>query len=47
MTARGRILVIRLLEQQEKNPAYLKRLGVCIKMTEVKKDNMERRNARV
>ena len=37
MSVKERILAIRLIEMQEKNPEYAKRLGVEIKM-ENKKD---------
>lgn len=36
MTARERILAIRLLEKQEKNPDYASRIGIQVDM--VKKD---------
>ena len=36
MTARERILAIRLLEKQEHNPEYTKRIGIQVSM--VKKD---------
>lgn len=41
MTARERILAIKLLEKQEKNPEYAKQIGIQVSM--VKKDlkNME------
>ena len=44
MTVRGRLLAIKLLEKQERNPDYTKRIGVQVsmvkknlKMTEAKK----------
>lgn len=43
MTVRERVLAIKLLEQQEKNPEYLKRLGVHIIMNRVESTNEERR----
>lgn len=36
MTARERILAIKLLEKQEKNPEYAKQIGIQLSM--VKKD---------
>ena len=36
MTARERILAIKLLEKQEKNPEYAKQIGIQVSM--VKKD---------
>ena len=36
MTARERILAIRLLEKQEKNPEYANRIGIQVNM--IKKD---------
>ena len=41
MTARERILALRLLEKQERNPEYAKRIGVRVVM--VKKDPKTRR----
>jgi len=35
MTVRERVLAMKLLERQEKDPAYLKSLGVHITMTQV------------
>ena len=43
MTVRGRLLAIKLLEQQEKNPEYLKRLGVRVEMNKVESTDDERR----
>ena len=43
VTVHERILVIRLLEQQEKNPEYLKRLGVHIEINKVETTCKERR----
>lgn len=45
MTARERILAIKLLEKQEKNPEYAKQIGIQVSM--VKKDlkTMEDKNA--
>ena len=44
MTARERILAIKLLEKQEKNPEYAKQIGIQVSM--VKKDlkTMEDKN---
>lgn len=36
MTARERILAIKLLEKQERNPEYVKRIGILVSM--MKKD---------
>lgn len=36
MTVRQRILALRLLEKQERNPEYAKRIGIQVSM--VKKD---------
>lgn len=43
MTVRGRLLAIKLLELQEKNPEYLKRLGVHVTMNKVESTDDERR----
>lgn len=43
MTVRGRLLAIKLLEQQEKNPEYLKRLGIRVEMSKVESTDNERR----
>lgn len=43
MTVRGRLLAIKLLEQQEKKPEYLKRLGVRVEMNKVESTDEERR----
>lgn len=40
MTARARILAIRLLEKQERSPEYAKQIGIRVSMT--KKDLKER-----
>ena len=44
MTARERILTIKLLEKQEKNPEYARQIGIQVSM--VKKDlkTMEDKN---
>lgn len=47
MTVRGRLLAIKLLEQQEKNPEYLKELGIRIDMNQADSADDERRNALV
>ena len=44
MTVRERILVIKLLEQQEKHPECLKKLGVHITMNQVAPTEIEERN---
>jgi len=43
VTVRERILAIKLLEQQEKHPEYLKRLGVRIEINKVETTCEERR----
>ena len=43
MTVRGRLLAIKLMEQQEKNPEYLKKLGIRVNMNKVKSTDDERR----
>ena len=43
MTVRERVLIIKLLEQQEKNPEYLKEIGVHVTMKKVESIIMERR----
>lgn len=43
MTVRGRLLVIKLLEQQEKNPEYLKELGIRVNMNQADPADDERR----
>ena len=40
MTTRERILAIRLLEKQEKNPEYARRIGIQVEI--VKKDPEEK-----
>ena len=37
MTARERVLALRLLEKQEKNPEFARKIGVKIKVTKQKK----------
>ena len=46
MTVRERLLVIKLLEQQEKHPEYLKKLGVHITMNQVEVTTIERSEKR-
>ena len=47
MTVRERILIMKLLEQQEKDPECLKRLGVHITMNPVvSTDTKERKEKR-
>lgn len=43
VTVRERILAIKLLEQKEKNPEYLKKLGVRIEINKVEATCDERR----
>ena len=45
MTARERILAIRLLEKQEKNPDYASQIGIQVDM--VKKDPKEKEEKNV
>lgn len=40
MTARERILLLRILEKQEKNPVYAEKIGVHVEV--VKKSTKER-----
>ena len=37
MTVKERILVLKLLEKQEKNPEYVKSIGVQVRMIEQEK----------
>ena len=37
MTVRQRLLLLRLLERQEENPAYLEQLGIFITMHDLTK----------
>lgn len=46
MTVRERVLAIKLLEKQEKNPEYLKKLGVYITMNQVEVTTIERSEKR-
>lgn len=41
MTVRERILAMRLLERQEKNPEYLKKLGVYITVHQAEPTDIE------
>lgn len=43
VTVRGRLIAIKLLELQEKNPEYLKQLGVHVTMNKVESTDDERR----
>ena len=43
MTARERILAIRLLEKQEHTPEYAKQLGVQVKMVDRTTKNIEKK----
>ena len=43
MTVRGRLIAIKLLELQEKNPEYLKQLGVHVTINKVESTDDERR----
>lgn len=44
MTARERILAIRLLEKQERNPVYVKQIGIQVSMTKKDLKKMEEKN---
>ena len=43
MTVRSRLLAIKLLNQKEKNPEYLERLGIRVEMNKVELTDDERR----
>lgn len=45
MTARERILAIRLLEKQEKQPEYAKRIGIQVQMKKTDLQNKEKKDA--
>ena len=45
MTARERILAIRLLEKQEKQPEYAKRIGIQVQMKKTDLQNREKTDA--
>lgn len=45
MTARERILAIKLLEKQERNPEYAKQIGIQVSM--VKKDSEDKMNENI
>jgi hypothetical protein len=44
MTARERILAIKLLEKQEKNPEYAKQIGIQVSMEKKDLKTMEDKN---
>ncbi len=44
MTARERILAIRLLEKQERNPEHAKRIGIQVRMVKKDPKKMEDKN---
>ena len=44
MTAKERILAIRLLEKQEHNPEYAKQLGIQVNMVEKEHENRGNKN---
>lgn len=44
MTARERILAIKLFEKQEHNPEYAKRIGIQVSMVEKDPKTKEKRN---
>lgn len=44
MTARERILALRLLEKQEQNPEYAKRIGIQVIILEQGPKKMEDKN---
>ena len=41
MTARARILAIKLLEKQERNPEYARRIGIQVRITQKDPKKME------
>lgn len=43
VTARERILSIKLLEKQEKNPEYAKKIGIQVRMVKKNPEMMEKR----
>ena len=44
MTARERILALRLLEKQEQNPDYARRIGIQVHILKKSPKNMEDKN---
>lgn len=44
MTARERILAIRLLEKQERNTEFAKQIGIQVKMVDSTKEDVENRS---
>ena len=44
MTARERILAIKLLEKQERNPEYVKQIGILVSMMKKDPTIMEDKN---
>lgn len=44
MTARERILALRLLEKQERSPEYAKRIGIQVNMLQKDPEKMEDNN---
>lgn len=44
MTARERILSLKLLEKQEQNPEYARRIGIQVKMMQKDPKKMEDKN---
>lgn len=44
MSVRERILAIRLLEKQEKQPEYTKQIGVQVSMTNFRTERIEEKN---
>lgn len=44
MTVRERILAIRLLEMQEQNPEYAKRIGIQVNIMKQDPEEMEDKN---
>ncbi len=44
MTVRERILAIKLLEKQEKNPEYAKQIGIQVSMVQNNLNTMEDKN---
>ena len=44
MTARERILALRLLERQEQNPEYARRIGIQVNMMKKDPENKEEKH---
>ena len=44
MTARERILTLKLLEKQERNPEYARRIGIQVKLLNKDPKNLEEKD---